>query len=334
MIEALEFWNEPNNLSHWDYEADPQWREFARMAAAAGHHSRAIAPQVRRVLGGICPIDPAFIRLMEGHGVLDAMDAVGVHGFPQDWDHWPIDEWPDRIAEIERVTDRPVWVTEVGRSNFEADEQQASAMRLTSRLLARRVERIFWYSLLDLPTAWPATISPREPRSGSNYLRHYHMGLVDAAGEPKLAAHSFDPALGICQWFHWHDPRLAEAVGWLRRLGVRRLRTCISWADWHRPNKLAWFDRMMAMLDDFELTVILCFTPPSRGVRGATTSPPYDYGEFVWFCEEVLRRYVLREGRAAAAAVEDASSPCLPRLAGRGIIGAGAATGSTGARIA
>src|SRR5690606_774818 len=116
-------------------------------------------------------------------------------------------------------------------------------------------------------------------------------------------------------------------------LGVRRLRTCISWADWHRPDKLAWFDRMMTMLEGFELTVILCFTPPSRGVRGATTSPPYDYGEFVWFCEEILRRYVLREGRAAAA-VEDASRECLTGRARCGISGVGAETGSTGARIA
>ena len=30
MIEAVMFWNEPNNKSHWDFEIDPDWRMFAR----------------------------------------------------------------------------------------------------------------------------------------------------------------------------------------------------------------------------------------------------------------------------------------------------------------
>ena len=43
------------------------------------------------------------------------MDVVAVHGFPLDWNLWMIDEWPAKIAEIQAVTDKPVWVTEVGR---------------------------------------------------------------------------------------------------------------------------------------------------------------------------------------------------------------------------
>jgi beta-xylosidase len=347
MIEALEFWNEPNNLSHWDYEADPDWSRFSRMVVAAARRVHEIAPDVRRVLGGICPIDPHFVRLMGDQGVLDEMDAVGVHGFPLDWDRWHIDEWPDRIATVQAVTPLPVWVTEVGSSSLGADEQQVEAIRRTAQLLAHRVERTFWYSLLDLPEAWPATISPYEARSGSNYQRHYRMGLLRACGAPKAAAFAFDPSLGICQWFHWHDPRLADAVAWLRRLGVRRLRTCISWADWHRPDKLAWFDRMIAMLDEFELTIILCFTPPSRGLRPYTTSPPRDYGEFAWFCEEVTRRYVLRERefprerggrggdpRLPAAVLADSWIEAGAGRAGRAITAAGDTASSSTARIA
>jgi hypothetical protein len=29
MIEAVKFWNEPNNKSHWDPELDPGWSRFA-----------------------------------------------------------------------------------------------------------------------------------------------------------------------------------------------------------------------------------------------------------------------------------------------------------------
>ena len=25
MVEAVMLWNEPNNLSHWDFEIDPEW---------------------------------------------------------------------------------------------------------------------------------------------------------------------------------------------------------------------------------------------------------------------------------------------------------------------
>ena len=26
MVEAVMLWNEPNNLSHWNFEIDPGWR--------------------------------------------------------------------------------------------------------------------------------------------------------------------------------------------------------------------------------------------------------------------------------------------------------------------
>ncbi len=34
MIEAVMLWNEPNNLSHWDFEIDPEWDKFAAMVKA------------------------------------------------------------------------------------------------------------------------------------------------------------------------------------------------------------------------------------------------------------------------------------------------------------
>lgn len=33
MIEAVKFWNEPNNLSHWDFQLDPQCYAFTQMIA-------------------------------------------------------------------------------------------------------------------------------------------------------------------------------------------------------------------------------------------------------------------------------------------------------------
>jgi beta-xylosidase len=292
MIEAFKIWNEPNNLSHWDFQMDPDWREFHRLATLGARAIRSARPDLPIVLGGISPIDPRFISRLAGMGTLEEMDAVGVHGFPLDWNHWRIDEWPDKIAEIEAVTRLPVWVTEAGVSSFGAEEVQTFGLRRVHQLLRGRVKRVYWYSLLDLPKAWPATTRHRESE-GSAYYRHFYMGLLREDGSPKLALPHFpdDPDWGICQWFHFEDPRLDTAVEWLKRLGVRRLRSGISWADWLRPDALAWFDRQMEALRDFDLTITLCFTPPSRGKRPCCSSPPIDPAEFAEFAAQVVARY-------------------------------------------
>ncbi|HWG83908.1 MAG TPA: hypothetical protein VNT60_00395 [Deinococcales bacterium] len=290
MIEAIKFWNEPNNLSHWDYGIDPEWREFSDMVKLAAQAVRSARPDLTLVLGGLSPIDAEFVRRLGRHGVLDHLDVVALHGFPLDWNHWQINQWPARIAEIEAVTDLPVWVTEVGVSTFGAEEVQVFGLQRTAELLLERVERVFWYSLLDLPPTWEATTRHKESE-GSSYYRHFYMGLIRADGTPKAAIEHFDPRYGICQWFHFEDHRLDFAVEWLKRLGVRKLRTGISWADWHRPGAIEWFDRQMAALEDFDTTVTLCFTPPSRGKREHHTSPPVDIGEFAYFASQVVERY-------------------------------------------
>jgi beta-xylosidase len=121
MIEAAMIWNEPNNRSHWDPLLDPEWRRFAEMAALAGQAIGAARPGLTRVLGGISPIDPGFIRRMEEQGALRHLDAVAVHGFPLDWNLWQIGEWPAKLEEIRAVTAKPVWVSEVGVSSFGAE---------------------------------------------------------------------------------------------------------------------------------------------------------------------------------------------------------------------
>jgi|SRR5690606_16899048 len=293
MIEAVTFWNEANNKSHWDMEVDPEWRLYADMVRIAAQAVRAQAPHVTRVLGGISPIDPAFIQRMHEFGALDDMDAVGVHGFPLDWNLWPLDSWPDKVAEIEAVTPLPVWVPEVGVSSFGAEEVQDFGLRRTASLLLGRVPRIHWYSLYDLPQAWEATTRHREAE-GSSYYRHFHMGLLREDGTPKLAArqfHEYTPEMGICQWFHFEDHRLDDAVAWLRRLGVRRVRTGLSWADWLRPDAERWFDRMVSALDGFEVTATFCFTPECEGLQPHHTSAPREPQRFADFCVEMMRRY-------------------------------------------
>src|SRR3954447_8179663 len=216
MVEAVMFWNEPNNKSHWDLELDPEWDLFANMVNGAAAAVGRTNPELVRVLGGISPIDPAFIRRLAARGVLEKLEAVAVHGFPLDWNHWQINDWPAKLEEIRAVTALPLWVSEVGVSSFGAEEVQEFGLQRTAELLRGRAERIHWYSLFDLPKAWPAATRHREAE-GSSYYRHFHMGLLREDGSPKPAANRFSeltPDLGICQWFHFQDHRLDEAVVW------------------------------------------------------------------------------------------------------------------------
>src|SRR5690606_16417686 len=96
-----------------------------------------------------------------------------------------------------------------------------------------------------------------------------------------------------CQWFHHNDQRLDMAVDWLRRLGVTRLRTGLSWGDWHREAGLAWFDHLIDRLQELDTTITLRFTPPSRGRRPDHTSPPLVLEEFGDFAEAMVERYVI-----------------------------------------
>jgi len=293
MIEAVMLWNEPNNKSHWDPQIDPGWKLFAKTAIAAGKAVKAENPALPRVLGGISPIDPAFIRNMEGQGVLDHVDAVAVHGFPLDWNLWPIHEWPAKVADIRAVTSLPVWVSEVGVSSFGAEEVQQWGLERTAELLIGEAPRIHWYSLYDLPRAWPATTRHKEAE-GSSYYRHFDMGVLREDGTPKLALDHFArfaPAMGFCQWFHFEDHRLDEAVCWMKKLGVKYLRTGLSWADSFRPHALDWFDRQMQALSDFDVTLTFCFTPEHLGIAPHHTSPPRNPEHYAAFCAAMVRRY-------------------------------------------
>lgn len=292
MVEAVVLWNEPNNLSHWNFHLDAGWVRFADMVRKGSQAIRAVNSDLKVVLGGVSSCDCDFLRTMAGHGTMNFVDAVGVHGFPLDWNHWPITEWPGRVQEAADVSGRPVWVTEVGVSSFGAEEVQEFGLRKTLELLHNQTERIHWYSLFDLPPSWPAETRHKEAE-GSSYYRHYYLGLIDADGKPKLAAKTFptDGSVGFCQWFHFEDPRFDDAILRMKDMGVRYLRTGLSWADSYRPNAEAWFDRQMKALEDFDVALTLCFTPAHLGLEEHHTSPPRNNEDFAEFAAWAVERY-------------------------------------------
>jgi beta-xylosidase len=101
-------------------------------------------------------------------------------------------------------------------------------------------------------------------------------------------------------------------VKWMRRLGVRHLRTGLSWADSFRPNALDWFDRQMAALEEFEVTVTFCFTPEHRGIAPHHTSAPLVPQEFAEFCARMVDRYCPNRAGSTAAPPSLRQIQCAP----------------------
>jgi CDP-paratose 2-epimerase len=90
--------------------------------------------------------------------------------------------------------------------------------------------------------------------------------------------------LGLVQWFPYGDiARVRRVAGTLRRLGVRRLRTLLSWADWCRPEGPAWLALMLDELEGLDVLPVLHSTPPSFGEKPYTSSVPRDLGLYAYF---------------------------------------------------
>jgi CDP-paratose 2-epimerase len=181
-FEAVELWNEPNNLSEWDWTLDPAWHVFSEMVGAAAFWMRQCGKRV--VLGGMSPIDANWVDLMAGRGVLEYVDVVGVHGFPGAWTaHWQ--GWPDEVAKVRNILDArglpcEVWITETGYSTWRNDVG-AQARALQAAIQAP-VERVYWYGLRDLH-------ADRSAIDGFHVdERDYHFGLYTASGRPKTLA--------------------------------------------------------------------------------------------------------------------------------------------------
>ena len=182
LFEWVELWNEPNNLNDWDWTLDPGWERFCQMVGDAAYWARERGK--RAALGGMCPLDPNWLDLLGQRGVLGVVDAVGLHGFPGSWTTvWQ--GWAEDVARVREVLTRhgsaaEVWITEAGFSTWRHDEPGQLAALVEA--LDAPAERVYWYSVEDL--------APGRAACDGFHVdeRHYHFGLFDAEGRPKLAA--------------------------------------------------------------------------------------------------------------------------------------------------
>lgn len=192
-FDELELWNEPNNRLKWDFERhDPQWAKFSRMIGMAAYQARQDGK--RTVLGGMIPVDPAWLSLVVEQGALADIDVVAIHAFPEMWwSRWPCWDWFSHWSGWEHKLEsirpacggRPVWVTETGLATWDLEHAREDRIELQVAMLeqaaAAPAERVYWYSLIDLDPA-------REAIEGFHVDENeYHMGLVTWDGRRKDA---------------------------------------------------------------------------------------------------------------------------------------------------
>ena len=179
-FEWVELWNEPNNRTEYDFTLDYGWFKFAEMVGGAAYWAQKRGKKT--VLGGMSPIDPNWLHVMFERGVMQYIDAVGMHGFPDVFDQlW--DGWEANIAAVREVLSQhqcpaELWITEAGFSTWQYDEFKQ--LQEFKKVLNANVDRVYWYGMHDL--------DPTLPTVGGFHVddREYYFGLKRPDGTAKL----------------------------------------------------------------------------------------------------------------------------------------------------
>src|SRR5690606_3775635 len=119
---------------------------------------------------------------MAQRGVLENIDAVGIHGFPGSFDpHFK--PWDDQILSVKKVLEdhnlQPeIWITEAGYTTWQLGEK--IQLQEFIKAFKSSADRVYWYSLYDL--------APSMPTVDGFHLdeREYFFGIKTYKGETKL----------------------------------------------------------------------------------------------------------------------------------------------------
>jgi CDP-paratose 2-epimerase len=98
--------------------------------------------------------------------------------------------------------------------------------------------------------------------------------------------------LGVLEWFELgEEERVERVAGQLCALGVRHLRTGVSWANWFADGGPEWYDWLLPRLaQDFELLPCVTYTPPSLGITRKSSAPPRRTRDFADFVDVLITR--------------------------------------------
>ncbi|MCU1325976.1 MAG: NAD-dependent epimerase/dehydratase, partial [Bryobacterales bacterium] len=99
--------------------------------------------------------------------------------------------------------------------------------------------------------------------------------------------------IGLVEWFRPGEYERVEAVlADLKALGIRELRTRISWADWYSSEGDGWYAWLLPRLaQDVRILPSVMFTPPSLGMVPKFSSPPLVPKSYADFIDVMITRF-------------------------------------------
>ncbi|HPP73601.1 MAG TPA: GDP-mannose 4,6-dehydratase [Armatimonadota bacterium] len=109
----------------------------------------------------------------------------------------------------------------------------------------------------------------------------------------RIRNHKSIPTIGILEWFRPGEYEQVERVlADLQTLGIKHLRTQVSWADWLAPGGEEWYSWLLPRLArNVELLPCFVYTPPSLGIAPKTSSPPRNPKAYADFLDVIITRF-------------------------------------------
>jgi CDP-paratose 2-epimerase len=98
---------------------------------------------------------------------------------------------------------------------------------------------------------------------------------------------------GFAEWFRPEEyERVRSAVAGMKKARATRLRTHLSWADFHTQKGPGWYDWLIPTLGrEFDLLPCIHYTPPSISRTGTAAGPPQRLQDYADFIDGILTRY-------------------------------------------
>jgi CDP-paratose 2-epimerase len=108
-----------------------------------------------------------------------------------------------------------------------------------------------------------------------------------------LQGNTAEQTIGLVEWFRPGEYEQVErALADCRVLGVKALRTAVSWADWYTRAGQEWYAWLLPRLAA-EIDLLPCFlyTPPSLGLEPKTAAPPRNPQAYADFLDQMITRF-------------------------------------------
>jgi CDP-paratose 2-epimerase len=99
--------------------------------------------------------------------------------------------------------------------------------------------------------------------------------------------------MGLVEWFRIGEyERVDRVLADLKALGVKGLRTGISWADWHTRKAEEWYGWLLPRLAaEVNLLPCVLYTPPSLGLVPKTAAPPREPKTYADFLDLLITHF-------------------------------------------